>query len=1825
MNRSGAALIIAMTVLAALLLLALPFIFSQSSSMAGARAAAWDGAARRGADRAQGLATALGAYATGLHRSPGLVTQLGVAQQAYVQIPVQVQDTVGYPGFADTVWRSVLDSRAEWPTNDGDIPALDTAGALHGAIIEDEGRRLDPNTLGERGWAIVLARAGIRDPFTIAWRWGIKNPGPNPATDPPAPGVHGYWEMVNFGRLARALSWWRPTNSGRFNRLEDLLGADPNQPSSPPPRTLGCIEFGPVFRRNQPPYWPVPEATVEQSRNPAEGDLAVKAMTGETLFDDVNGDNRGYRVAPLTQAELERLRPFLSFLNPGQARSGLIDLGTVVAEAPESFDWYAVTTDDIDPAAMGVGPTLRPHESARIRSQTDPGRRDLNNRWTTVGDALAMECLPWLNINAVPSSSGLVRLFSPTTPADPGWPADPTATPVTSIGGIGRLAWLDGRLGDGVASFERPVLGIQGFGILAIEGAAAALDPQSAATAQRRKRTVVQAVPQERPVEAAWRTQGEFEALLAQRHGSWVIAGPHPTRRIKDWGAVAGDMAALDGAGWLEPAPLVSFTRSVAATFDWRVPFGLTKAQSWDDVLRPVDANGNPDTGVTPAPSPALRASGVTVGALTAQGLRLDGVGLAYDSTSSAGPLRFNGGGYEELRPRHLTMRFCLPTAPGGNVILAEARNQVDPQLYDHRGRPPVPADAAANTAAAGSTNLWRIEYRPTSQMLVLVIANAALPWTAADRERHGVNAWTSGADADPSAAIDPRSGPDPALLFAPTDPATTVEFRYKIAGGLVQGRWYHLQAFCASDRPGLHGLTLDGIVGRDATRPGVDMTRTGDHYTFPSLRLDEDSPDVPRIISVTGSNLAVTDLAVTYPADLDLADLLPARGVVRIDDEFFSYTGLSGSDGTGTLTGVQRARRQNTNQMMTEDLDGNGVLTSSEDLDGDGILDSGEDANGNGRLDSAEDVNRNGILDTVDDYRRWPITQKHNAGALVVPGWSQFEITSGRWLRGDVTIDQPEGLPAAGLATATAEASQLTLDADTDGRPEFTTAVTTLTIVPTGTWSPQGFVLIDVPGVGVARAFYTLAGTTLTLDWTAGTGIRPISGELSSGAVEMQLRQVSLEVDGAVDPIPGIGWRFVAGDDPLLGPIADPPGLQLLDSTDGTCEWIRYHLHVSRAEGNFFIHDSGWTPPPVPPQPAFQARGAMRTTTRSWPQGARILPVQTRIPVSDRFESGDVATVVVEQIEPGAPEPRRDPVQIVVRHAARDGYPTARAQSGPAYDTKNEWFALAHAIPNALPDPSGASQTVLIGRGWGGDDLSPVGNSPSRRGAMPRRPLLAPAGVGGVVRTFLGSADPRSTASQDVLIDDLGAGVLSGLTDANLEAQSDEVRGCEITAFTSTSGTLLDGIDATASALPVDVTASVNVFTRIISNQAYGLCRIDGEVFAYRWISNTQVRLIGRALLGSTAQEHRLQLDSVDVPALVPTAADAEPTRPVRPTLPVVRLPLGPVGELCTTLPANAQGTALDVVELPFTNYYRDPPASGFSNSYEETYASTGSQRLHLAPFVLVNDPSGATEPEVLRFLSYPTQANQRTTARWLRGLYGTTARTWTPGFSTPVTNRLTTWQNQDPPPDGPGPYPVNLTDPQPAGALNPIVIAWWPRFAPGLPATLPAADTAAALRSRSFAWAGFPLRLAGARFDPAIPALTAANGGIADLPVPQTTGNDLLAMALAAGDGAAQLFDWDQAYANVHTLTTTGTALTRPFNWSRFTLREVDGAEMRVHWRPQSSGLTGIHAAADAAGRAPRLGATDDEAKAAPTATAGVRLRCMAPTRVLAVEEVR
>lgn len=1747
--RRGAALIIAIAVLAALLFLALPFLFSQSASVAGARAAAWDGVATRTRLSAEGIAAATAVYATGLVRTPSLPAALGSATLTYTSLPGQIGNALGiYACDDNTLFRAVLDGSQPWTDASNSVlrPAIDDpAQHLSGMILEDEGRRIDPNGLGEQAWAVILERAKISDPHTVQWSW---TPGPGGLSL----AADGQWTMVGYGRLARALAR-HASGTGRYAVLQDLLGADPASSDGLVPITSKGWTTAGV------PNWPVTKAVIEATRNDAEYDTAYVKFPDTT--------QQGYRLAKLTQVELERLRPYLSFHCLAQARSGLTDLGSIIAIDPRQNEYgEQATLFDLPTDFLNGSPHPLMRNGAWVRDEAGnlgfQGFGQSSSVNVTLGQGLGLLVAPEVNINAIPGTSDLTRLYynpPSTSPAPPVTGLQPTAWPArpdfTSLHAIPLLSWLDPRSGDGFGgSFEHPPIGVAGWGIVTVEGSGLAVDPSGHAQAQRRRRIVMQTVPQERPIERAWTTQADLEALVRQRQGSWIVAGPRPTNRIAAWGsdATSGaqDMADLGKAGWLEPQPLAPFSSNLAVNFDWRADFGLTSTRSWLDVLNagsvpPVETL-DPRTTLTP------------------QGLIVDNTRLAYSLASNA-PLTFASastvyGNWQEMSARHLALRFAVR---GGS---AGASSVGDLVLLESRAR----------DGSAGDINqsLWRVEYRKNTTELVLIIANSAKAWTSGERSQFasdvGVNftGWTMGTDS-PTADEDARCRPDAALAFAPADPGTRVEFHYQVQGGLAFDRWYHLQVLCAGDQPGQHGLILDGVVGRDAIAAGATV-QTGDHYTFPSCRLTNAIP-----ASDPATNGAVDLAAGTIQLDrpsstLALSDILPPRGLVRIDDEYFSYTGISANG----LTGIQRARRQNTNQSATVTVMVSGTPTQ------------------------------------VPSQQCWPVTQAHAAGALVVPGWSQSWISGGRWLRGQVTLaDDFTRLP-------TSETVTVTFGWDANG-------ATPLAV--TGTWPDTGFVRFWSGTICIGRAAFSGGlAKALTLDWTADPDPNPATNVCFRTGVFGTIRceLVSMKVVGGT----GLADQDITGDgvtDTMF--LANNGRVQLLDASTGRCEWIRYSKRVvvsnGSAAGQYLVNiygESGTVPivpdswdmpdPPSSQQPLVQGRGSMRTPWRSasdgpWPSGTIVLPVQTGFQQTDRFEDGDVVTVVPRDVSATV-----KPVRCVIRHAARDGFGGA----GTAYDTSNEWFALAHRVPDAMPDPVIVSPVValqaLIGRGWSGDDLSMVGNAPPRRGAMPRLPLLSTAGSTDA-RIYVGCADPLTAADQSLIIDDLCAGTLPGISDANAESAPAQGRLIAIEGLTA------GVIPATAGSLPLNVTASTGVF-QLPQNLQYGLAWIDGEVFAFRrGASGTQAVLIARALLGSTRMEHDLLTG--------PQAAisNGPSLREVDVTLPIIPLPMGPVAELCGNF-NGAMDVGNDIVENLASTYFRDPAQN---TKQGRSLVGADGQFLLQAPIQVIMPADAATAPEAVKLFQRPA-SNQLVTAPWLRGLYGTSAvQSWTSTYA-PAVHQA--WDEGTNPPNPP-PVPTVTWPGSGSGQVNPIVVGWWPRFAPDFTNGAAGSDQAALWRSRCFAWASFPLRLHGARFDPGDPNTPSTRpgvgvlqaGGILDAKV-TAGGTSVVARALAAGPSTGQFFDWDQAPESD---ISTGTShLTAPFAWIRFFNREVDGADLRIGWR-RSTNASGLAAIADTQGRAVRLGATDAETSSPPAAGAGIRLRCVAPTRILAIEEVR
>lgn len=1720
-TRRGVALVIALVTLAALLALALPFLFSQTASQAGAGSAVRGERAERGLASSEQLGAGVAARAHSYHLSevggaaPRTVSDL---QEALVNDPA----LVALPWVTDGKRHVIADLAKTHPAI-GATAAATGLGAATGLTISDEEAKLDPSSLSLIGWGRLFAQLGIIDPPLRAWTWGVAPA----AGDPPGAPYPGATSPVQYGLLALTLVWLREISpDDRFISLDDLFRADPEKYlTTAPGGGMGGTSIVDFILNN---HW-----LVGNDRGTRSGARDRRRQVLMWLLDAFDT-----RRAPLTKVELARLSAWLSSKVPPRARGGVIDVGTLV-ERDANVDTSGWLSDNLRRGREWAGWVRDQQDAlyANAAAALHIGKRQYPDLFKQV-----------LNLN------------------DPGGGAFTGIHDVPDFAWFNRVELVDGR------GYERPPVSLTALGIVALAAAAQAEDRRGAVEAERSHRTIVQAVPQELPLEVRWRSQAEYEALVRAGHGSWVVSAPRPGQRI-----IPADLPPTDFAepGWLEPEPLGIYgenfsnesDRGFWMTTDWYASFGLVDDKPKDEVLK--DNKGRlPDALAPPDP----------LDDLTSQGLRVGSGGLAWRVIPADGPLKATarGASGDELDPRRLALWFALSADAPADGIICEARRGAD----DDR-------------------DLWQVRYRLEggTPYLVLALANAAKPWPAnSPMTMRSDNPAT--ADVDEGCLADTAGKP-----LAPLDPAARVEFRYRLGGPLVKDRWYHLQVLCAGDRPGSHLLVLDGIVGRDAIEVG-EFTQAGDHYTFPSLRLAEDIPYV--------QPTATNGVALVQPATLRLlappktsgggrmalSEVLPARGLVRIDDEWFRYEGIAGD----TLTGVQRGRRQNTDM----GLSGNPLPPPA--------------------------------TGTTDDPRSWPVVQGHKAGAVVTPGWTLLPLGTGdRLLYGDCSLNQevPEtpkvyftasySNPAYPLGVWTPQLSNWYAPAastvrDADGR------IVSFSGNPSGDgWAERGYCWVYADNGAGLRTYhhgaYRRDGGDIALEFAGeavyGSGRVPgyvINGVSNvypvSGAKVLRACPTSFWVDGEVAPMADGRLRFAPWSANGGGERDDTSvwlswslggAIQLMDP-DGNAEWIRCHEIADRDDdtpardvrGKFLVNFLGF--PHDPARPAATARASMRTKLQGWIPGDPVLPVQTMLPRATRLESGDVVTIVPQATTGPAAD---DPPQLLVRQAARDGFPAARSQAGAAFECVGSWFAFDQPVPTALPDPGNnpAQPTLLVvGRGWGGRDLSPVlPDTRIRRGLMPTAGRLA---AGADARLTLLSADPRGSGTampSGSLVDDMQGSAIDGIADANEPVRPEVITGIfrptgALGFETADPGGELTSLGASLNDLPVVVTADRDLFAMPgpRGNSGVGLVWINGEVFAFRRVRRTgtpdntndsrQALLIGRGLLGSAMRTHA-----------IPAVADAPTDR--RPGLPALVLPIGPVAELVGTLPAAATaGTGVELIDRPRDVYDAIVLAP---DSWDEH-----TTHLRRAPYHLICSPDGSSA-EMTRLLERH-YSKQVTVAPWLRGLYGTTAQTW-----------------------------------QPTGALNPLVIGWYPRFAATLPRNLPSGtlpgggtQTDALLRSRSLAWAGFPIRWYGMRTmrldrtaTPAAPmpiTALAAAGGPAQLPI---AGDDITVQirALATNLDPASLFAWGTAPPTTASLTggTTEIQAVSAFAWAPFLDREIDGAEMRVHWawQPPASPPTPLLMVAEHQGRILRIG----------QGGSGTILRCMAPVRVLAVEGLR
>ncbi len=1236
-----------------------------------------------------------------------------------------------------------------------------------------------------------------------------------------------------------------------------------------------------------------------------------------------------------------------------------------------------------------------------------------------------------------------------------------------------------------------------------------------------------------------------------------------------------------------------------------------------------------------------------------------------------------------EMDSRHLSL-WIQPQAnwTSGMYPLWEMRMpaaSTGSQVVDATGTGPGSPFAAAVAAAVGgngwaqatapgsngSQNYCGLFYDATQRLLVLVMAPPSIEHTADDAihvppnnpAAQLVDALSLGDNTTPSflslAPAQPVQGlqkftqlfePNRVLhcFYTPDDAAGNAYFR--------KDQWYHIQVAIADDRPDGIALLVDGIAGTDVMKANPSsptLANLGDHCTLPTLALtqaipyvqiQDGDPNDPVNSPVIG-NLTVSGVTInsTPQVKLTASDLLPPRGVVRIDDEYFLYNSIA-ANGT-QLQGVTRARRQ----------------------------DSWVAPHG------------------TPPALTLPNTQAHSIGTLVTPGGYRIahNLTQGQRLyRGGWTLTDPvyNGDSNAAAGPSGLHYGQVWGLVSPQGLPSWQpntafkainiapqpeTPITIICPSPLGSEFPKrGWIQIAASN-GLFQIFYstctssptgaTFSGLSTTAFTPANTHgvpwnppVVPPTGIQIDPNNPPALVLISIGVSGPVAPtLDGMySWGFF---DPVKPGKADSliALQQIPDQTNtlqtGRVEWIHYNTIIDdigpnpAQGGGFFIDTGGF---------AAGNRGQGRTawagnvseltnpnvdftTISFFSSGSAVLPVQTEASVSGHWlTTGDVVTLL-----PHAQNPLPvQGMQMTVRFGATDGLPPTVGASSGWTDVKNEYFSFTGPLPIPVTTPGISLNNIeaLVGDCWSGNDLTTTGNGiPQPRGYLPRLDLFTDPGnsagtppVPAPGRVFFGSVDlDRAVGlsyntSSDVVIDDLVAGQLCPDI-GNPPPTLDDDDGGNVMVPLPTSivalyqnGAPVAGIApgvAGITGLLVEATSKIFPYS---ANGNMGLVAIDGEVFAYQTPSNADfatiaanqglnaqqiqatlqqwARLVARGLLGSTFTGTHI--------------LNASNGMGRNALLSAVRLPIGPVLQLQSPIQPGANG------------------ATGWFALCDQASSNNPAATTLYAPQSMIVNPDG-TAPEMLALIgpkihhpepSLPSnppdpQIGQYCTASWIRGLYNS------------ASGAPASWNGQA------------------SDAPQPIVIGWWPRYASALPA-VGTTLTAQHLRSRTYSWVGLPFAVSGGYFDPLrVAGLQAPTGSLplAQVDVEDAAGTFVVeARALSYKDtwtssGGAPAMDW--SLQDPVQLVSTGSAvfdaspafaadhdhaLCFSDGNSPPRYQAVDGAELRLSWRYAkpaaiTTALDALAAIAQAGNRAPSI--------------LDARLRCLAPIRVIATERDR
>jgi hypothetical protein len=739
---------------------------------------------------------------------------------------------------------------------------------------------------------------------------------------------------------------------------------------------------------------------------------------------------------------------------------------------------------------------------------------------------------------------------------------------------------------------------------------------------------------------------------------------------------------------------------------------------------------------------------------------------------------------------------------------------------------------------------------------------------------------------------------------------------------------WHHITMQWGDGDPAGLGLMLDGNPGQDVsglTPAQYQSQRSGgalrgDTLTLPGLALKSarskiSAPSAPADLEGSSTIELEVPAFAGGGGGLALRHLLPSRGAVTIGDEVIAYEKLN----TSGIADWRRGARQ--------------------------------------------DTVRNDPTVAFPRTTDHPAASGAQSGSIVWPSGFRRVLTSGTLLTGNATL--AERLPTDTTVRISAATGT---PVDTAGRHLVDDG---LILTCSGTIPFDEYALLWLSGYTAGGAGIAQAVPVRRLPGTSQLEVQRVLPRRQNVGSSITIPPaftafyLDLSVDHDLAGVPLNGGANPANDPLATGRFLAAGGtstlhaLQILEPTNGGCEWIAYNslLEVGHPNGTGGSVSRVYA---VMSGSPLIWRGQQRTAIQSFPTSSRVLPVQTVVADGRGLLTGDVVSFV----PPIGASLSVPAFQAVVRYTPVDTGTVALST-----DTFQSWFALTERVPELGTAPGLAANGYHlihgsgIGPGW---DLSPTSATlPAmvwQRGAPPR--------VDRWLRGVSGKALLALMPDSEGEVDGLWAASPVGPTDV------------------SGHGVVRSVSSASLATAPLTAVGTELTFNRpLVPSADYRLAQVAGETLVLGpGSSSSSAVVIAKPVLATGAW--------AGVPVAPPAAVLGGGI--AQDQLATVRLlPLGPVARMVN----QNGGTSGDAIV-----FHAEDPTGGIAQQVSLAATVGSVTTAAVAPWVgtpLLVVPqvpasgSPTAGPEVL-MLPSADRRGQFLTAPWLRGMYDTTKTDW-------------------------------------------------------------------------------------------------------------------------------------------------------------------------------------------------------------------------------------